>query len=78
MPLVRVRDHLASWAQWFSDSEVPGVLRARWFEQRHMMHHTRRWNRDHGAELRSAWTGQRPVPTWSLQKVISSGPYTFL
>ena len=47
VPLARIVDHQASWAQWFADSPVPGVLRARWFEQRHMMHHTRRWNRDH-------------------------------
>ena len=24
-----------SWAQWFADSRVPGVLRTRWFERRH-------------------------------------------
>ena len=47
LPLTRIHDHHLSWAQWFADSRVPGVLRARWFEQRHMLHHTRRWNRDH-------------------------------
>src|SRR5262249_8879347 len=55
LPLERIRDHHLSWAQWFADSSVPGVIRARWFEQRHMLHHTRRWNRDHAEELRSAW-----------------------
>ena len=55
LPLARTCDHHLSWAQWFADSEVPGVLRARWFEQRHMLHHTRRWNRDHTEELHSAW-----------------------
>jgi hypothetical protein len=64
LPLERVRDHHLSWAQWFSDSTVPGVIRARWFEQRHMLHHTRRWNRDHGEELRSAWLNGVGVLVW--------------
>lgn len=66
VPLVRVTDHLASWAQWFEDSPTPGVLRARWFEQRHMMHHTRRWNLDHGAELRNAWLNGAGVLIWDV------------
>ncbi|MDF2580371.1 MAG: hypothetical protein K0S49_1950, partial [Microbacterium sp.] len=37
----RIADHTLSWAQWFADSDVPGVLRARWFERRHMQHHIR-------------------------------------
>ena len=28
MPLARIADHALSWAQWFADSAVPGVLRA--------------------------------------------------
>ena len=52
--LARIDDHQLSWAQWFADSAAPGVLRARWFERRHMLHHTRRWNRDHSDELQSA------------------------
>ena len=55
VPLARIADHAMSWAQWFADSEVPGVLRANWFERRHMLHHTRRWHRDHLDELHSAW-----------------------
>jgi sulfatase modifying factor 1 len=43
---------------------VPGVLRARWFEQRHMLHHTRRWNRDHTAELHSAWLNGVGILVW--------------
>ena len=50
----RIDDHQVSWAQWFADTPVPGVLRAHWYERRHMMHHTRRWNRDHSDELQSA------------------------
>lgn len=64
LPLERIRDHHLSWAQWFADSTVPGVIRARWFEQRHMLHHTRRWTRDHGEELRSAWLNGVGVLVW--------------
>jgi Sulfatase-modifying factor enzyme 1 len=64
LPLARVRDHHLSWAQWCADSRVPGVLRARWFEQRHMLHHTRRWNRDHAEELHSAWLNGTGVLVW--------------
>jgi sulfatase modifying factor 1 len=64
VPLARIRDHHLSWAQWFADSPVPGVLRARWFEQRHMLHHTRRWNRDHADELHSAWLNGVGVLVW--------------
>ena len=64
LPLARTCDHHLSWAQWFSDSAVPGVLRARWFEQRHMLHHTRRWNRDHTAELHSAWLNGVGMLVW--------------
>ncbi len=64
LPLARVADHHLSWAQWFADSDVPGVLRARWFEQRHMLHHTRRWNRDHSDELHSSWLNGTGVLVW--------------
>jgi hypothetical protein len=64
LPLERIRDHHLSWAQWFADSEIPGVIRARLFEQRHMLHHTRRWNRDHSEELRSAWLNGVGVLVW--------------
>jgi sulfatase modifying factor 1 len=64
LPMARICDHHLSWAQWFSDSAVPGVLRARWFEQRHMLHHTRRWNRDHAEELHSAWLNGVGMLVW--------------
>jgi Sulfatase-modifying factor enzyme 1 len=64
LPLPRIRDHHLSWAQWFADSAMPGVIRARWFEQRHMLHHTRRWNRSHAAELRSAWLNGVGMLVW--------------
>jgi formylglycine-generating enzyme len=64
VPLERICDHHLSWAQWFSDSAVPGVLRARWFERRHMLHHTRRWSRIHAQELHSAWLNGVGVLVW--------------
>jgi hypothetical protein len=64
LPTGRIRDHHLSWAQWFADSRVPGVIRARWFEQRHMLHHTRRWNRSHLDELRSAWLNGVGMLVW--------------
>jgi hypothetical protein len=64
LPTERIRDHHLSWAQWFADSPVPGVIRARWFEQRHMLHHTRRWNRSHLEELRSAWLNGVGMLVW--------------
>ena len=64
LPLPAVADHALSWAQWFADSAAPGVLRAHWFERRHLMHHTRRWNRDHSAELQSAWVNGCGMLVW--------------
>jgi hypothetical protein len=64
LPTERIRDHHLSWAQWFADSEVPGVIRAKWFEQRHMLHHTRRWNRSHLEELHSAWLNGVGMLIW--------------
>ena len=62
----RIADHTLSWAQWFADSRVPGVLRAHWFERRHMQHHIRRWHRDHAEELRSAWLNGVGVMVWEV------------
>ncbi|SCG70605.1 SUMF1/EgtB/PvdO family nonheme iron enzyme [Micromonospora inositola] len=64
VPLARIADHAMSWAQWFADSEVPGVLRAKWFERRHVLHHTRRWHRSHLDELHSAWLNGCGVLVW--------------
>lgn len=64
VPNVRIEDHQLSWAQWFDDSEAPGVMRAHWFERRHMMHSTRRWNRDHSSELQSAFMNGTGMLVW--------------
>lgn len=64
VPLAGVPDHAMSWAQWFGDSATPGVLRTKWFERRHMLHHTRRWHRDHSDELHSAWMNGCGILVW--------------
>ncbi|WP_353651477.1 SUMF1/EgtB/PvdO family nonheme iron enzyme [Nakamurella sp. A5-74] len=64
--MARLVDHPMSWAQWFADSPVPGVLRSHYFERRHMMHHVRRWHRDHSVELQSAWFNGVGVMVWEV------------
>jgi hypothetical protein len=62
----RICDHLMSWAQWFGDSDIPGVIRAKWFEPRHMLHQTRRWNRSHIEELHIAWLNGSGMLLWEV------------
>jgi formylglycine-generating enzyme required for sulfatase activity len=64
LPLENVHDHHMSWAQWFKDSRVPGVLRDKWFERRHMQHQIRRWDRDHTGELHAAWMNGGGMMVW--------------
>ncbi len=64
LPLQSVHDHHASWAQWFRDSEVPGVLRNKWFERRHMQHQIKRWDQDHTGELHTAWMNGSGMMVW--------------
>lgn len=64
IPLARIADHQMSWAQWQADSPTPGVLRAKWFEPRHMLHQTRRWDRDRTAQLRTAWLNGAGMMVW--------------
>ena len=66
LPSARLADHPMSWAQWFADSDVPGVVRAKVFEQRHLLHHVRRWHRDHLDELQSAWLNGVGVMVWEV------------
>ena len=66
LPVERIADHTLSWAQFFADSPVPGVLRAHWYERRHMQHHIRRWHRDHAEELQSAWLNGVGVMVWEV------------
>jgi formylglycine-generating enzyme required for sulfatase activity len=64
LPLASIPMHHASWAQWFDDSETPGILRNKWFEQRHMQHVIRRWDNDHAAELQMAWMNGTGMIVW--------------
>ncbi len=64
LPLENVHDHHGSWAQWFNDSEVPGVLRNKWFERRHIQHQIKRWDYDHTAELHTAWMNGSGMMVW--------------
>ena len=56
-------NHL-SWAQWFSDRYVPGILRNKWFERRHIQHQIARWDRDHTTELHQAWMNGSGMMIW--------------
>ena len=64
LPLERVYDHHMSWAQCFKDSHVPGVLRNKWFERRHIQHQIDRWSHDHTAELHTAWMNGSGMMVW--------------
>jgi sulfatase modifying factor 1 len=66
VPLAKVAAQTMSWAQWFADSDTPGVLRTKWFERRHELHHVRRWNRDHLDELHSSWLNGTGVLVWEV------------
>jgi formylglycine-generating enzyme required for sulfatase activity len=64
LPVERLADHHMSWAQWFQDSEAPGVLWNKWLERRHMMHQIQRWNPDHTGELQMAWMNGSGMLVW--------------
>jgi formylglycine-generating enzyme required for sulfatase activity len=64
LPLENIHDHHMSWAQVFRDSRVPGILRNKWFERRHMQHEIDRWSRDHTAELHTAWMNGSGMMVW--------------
>jgi len=64
LPVERINDHHLSWAQWFADSEAPGVLRNKWFERRHLQHQIKRWDRDHSGELHTAWMNGSGMMVW--------------
>ena len=66
VPLPRVAAQTMSWAQWFADSPTPGVLRTKWLERRHELHHVRRWHRDHLDELHSSWLNGTGVLVWEV------------
>jgi len=64
LPVERVFDHHMSWAQWFEDSPVPGVLWNKWFERRHMLHQIKRWDLSHLSEIHTAWMNGTGIMVW--------------
>ena len=64
LPIENLHDHHMSWAQWFADSRVPGVLRNKWLERRHMQHQIRRFDHDHTSELHTAWMNGSGMMVW--------------
>ncbi len=64
LPVEDIHTHHMSWAQWFPDSKVPGVLRNKWFERRHIQHGISRWQRDRTKELHTAWMNGSGIMIW--------------
>lgn len=56
--------HHLSWAQEYGDRYVPGILRNKWYEPRHMQHQISRWSHDHSIELHQAWMNGSGVMIW--------------
>ncbi len=64
LPLQHLHYHGSSWAQAIPAGRVPGVLRNKWFERRHMQHRIKRLQRDHTEELHLAWMNGAGVVIW--------------
>jgi formylglycine-generating enzyme required for sulfatase activity len=62
VPMEHIGTHPSSWAQSFVD--VPGVLRNKWYERRHMQHRIRRWQQEHTPELHTAWLNGTGMVVW--------------
>lgn len=64
LPVEDIATHHMSWAQWFPDKNVPGILRNKWFERRHIQHGISRWQRDRTKELHTAWMNGSGIMIW--------------
>lgn len=64
LPVEDISRHHMSWAQWFYDSPVPGILRNKWIEPRHMQHGISRWTEDKSKELQTAWMNGSGIMIW--------------
>ncbi len=64
LPVKDIATHHMSWAQWFPDSNAPGILRNKWFERRHIQHGISRWERDRTKELHTAWMNGSGIMIW--------------
>ncbi|MBD9092617.1 MAG: hypothetical protein EGQ20_08830 [Bacteroides oleiciplenus] len=64
LPIEEISTHHMSWAQWFVDSAVPGILRSKWIEPRHIQHGISRWTGDKSKELQTAWMNGSGMMIW--------------
>ena len=64
LPMTRLADHHMAWAQGFRDSVAPGVVRNKWFERRHQLHHVSRWHRDRTSEFQTAFMNGTGTMLW--------------
>lgn len=64
LPIEEISTHHMSWAQWFYDSAVPGILRNKWIEPRHIQHGISRWTGDKSKELQTAWMNGSGIMIW--------------
>lgn len=64
LPMERIADHHMAWAQGFKDSEAPGVVRNKWFERRHQLHHVHRFGQDRTAYFQTAFMNGTGTMIW--------------
>jgi len=64
LPVEDIETHHMSWAQEFRDSRVPGILRNKWIEQRHIQHGIHRHIRDKSRDLQTAWMNGSGLMIW--------------
>lgn len=64
LELEHLPSHHLSWAQEFGDKYVPGILRNKWYEPRHIQHQISRWSHDHSTELHQAWMNGSGIMIW--------------
>ena len=64
LPMTRLADHHMEWGQGFVDSESPGVVRNKWFERRHQLHHVHRWGKDRTAFFQTAFMNGTGTMIW--------------
>ena len=64
LPVEEIETHHMSWAQGFRDSKVPGILRNKWIEKRHIQHGINRNLRDKSRDLQVAWMNGSGMMIW--------------
>lgn len=62
--LETIDEHQISWMQGYREHDVPGILRNKVFEQRHMQWEVRRWTSHHDDELQRAWLNGTGTVIW--------------